>query len=182
MKLSQPKAGINLSPQADWGYLGNARVKRDGVQQSFTEIEVQEYLRCMESPAYFCKNYIKIIHIDQGLVDFEPYEYQDNMFEHFNSNRFSIVLACRQSGKYIAVCAYLLWYACFNSEKLIAILANKGSTAREMLGRISLMLENLPFFLQPGCRALNKGSIEFSHNSKLVASATSGSSIRGKSV
>ena len=182
MKLSQPKAGINVNPPADWGYLGNARVKRDGVQQSFTEIEVQEYLRCMESPAYFCKNYIKIIHIDHGLVDFEPYEYQDNMFEHFNSNRFSIVLACRQSGKSIAVCAYLLWYACFHSEKLIAILANKGSTAREMLGRISLMLENLPFFLQPGCRALNKGSIEFSHNSKLVASATSGSSIRGKSV
>lgn len=182
MKLSQPKAGINVNPPADWGYLGNARVKRDGVQQNFTEVEVQEYLRCMDSPAYFCKNYIKIIHIDYGLVDFEPYVYQENMFEHFNSNRFSIVLACRQSGKSIAVCAYLLWYACFHPEKLIAILANKGSTAREMLGRISLMLENLPFFLQPGCRALNKGSIEFSHNSKLVASATSGSSIRGKSV
>ena len=44
------------------------------------------------------------------------------------------------------------------------------------------MLENLPFFLQPGCKALNKGSIEFSNNSKIFAAATSGSSIRGQSV
>ena len=61
-------------------------------------------------------------------------------------------------------------------------LANKGATAREMLGRVTLMLENLPFFLQPGTKALNKGSIEFSNNSRILAAATSGSSIRGLSV
>jgi hypothetical protein len=51
-----------------------------------------------------------------------------------------------------------------------------------MLTRVTLALENLPLFLQPGCRALNKGSIEFSNNSRIIASATSGSSIRGMSV
>src|SRR6056300_1488020 len=61
-------------------------------------------------------------------------------------------------------------------------MANKGATAREMLGRITLMLENIPFFLQPGCKALNKGSIEFSNNSRIVSAATSTSSIRGYSV
>ena len=104
------------------------------------------------------------------------------MFQHFDDNRFSVVLACRQSGKSISSVAYLLWYALFHSEKIIAVLANKGATAREMLGRVSLMLENLPFFLQPGCKALNKGSIEFSNNSRIIAAATSGSSIRGMSV
>jgi hypothetical protein len=104
------------------------------------------------------------------------------MFDHFNDNRFSIVLACRQSGKSISSVAYLLWYALFKPEQTIAVLANKGATAREMLGRITLMLENLPFFLQPGCKALNKGSIEFSNNSRILAAATSGSSIRGMSV
>ena len=59
--------------------------------------------------------------------------------------------------------AYLLWFAIFHPEKTVAILANKGATAGEMLSRITLMLENLPFFLQPGCRALNKRSIEFSN-------------------
>jgi hypothetical protein len=51
-----------------------------------------------------------------------------------------------------------------------------------MLARVTLMMENLPFFLQPGCKALNKGSIELSNNSRIIASATSGSSIRGMSV
>jgi hypothetical protein len=163
-------------------YLGNPNVKRDGVLQAWDEKLVQEYARCMKSPSYFAKKYCKIISLDKGLVKFDLYPYQEKMFEAFNEHRFNIVLACRQSGKSISACAYLLWFALFNSEKTIAVLANKGATAREMLSRITLMLENIPFFLQPGCKALNKGSIEFSNNSRVLASATSGSSIRGLSV
>tara|TARA_Y200000002_G_scaffold376394_1_gene380169 strand:- start:1013 stop:2626 length:1614 start_codon:yes stop_codon:yes gene_type:complete len=167
---------------SEFGYLGNPSVKRDGVETQFSQKEVQEYTRCMKDPAYFARKYIKVISLDRGLVPFDLYEYQEKMFHHFNDNRFSIVLACRQSGKSISSVVYLLWYACFHPEKNIAILANKGATAREMLARVTLALENLPFFLQPGCKALNKGSIEFSNNSKIMAAATSGSSIRGLSI
>ena len=170
------------NPNQNESYLGNINVKRDGVQHQFSEAEVKEYLKCSKDPVYFCKNYLKVISLDEGLVPFDLYPYQEKMFQHFNNNRFSIVLACRQSGKSISSVGYILWYACFHSEKTIAVLANKGATAREMLSRITLMLENLPFFLQPGCKALNKGSIEFSNNSRIIASATSGSSIRGMSV
>ena len=163
-------------------YLGNVNVKRDGVQHDFTKKEIKEYVKCSKDPAYFCETYLKIISLDKGLVPFKLYPYQHQMFSHFDNNRFSIVLACRQSGKSISSVAYLLWYACFHPEKTIAILANKGAVAREMLARITLMLENLPFFLQPGTKALNKGSLEFSNNSRIIASATSGSSIRGMSV
>ena len=166
----------------EFGYLGNPNVKRDGVETSFTKEEILEYKKCLEDPSYFARKYVKIISLDEGLVPFNLYEYQENMFKHFNDNRFSIVLACRQSGKSISSVVYLLWYACFHPEKTIAILANKGAIAREMLARITLALENLPYFLQPGCKALNKGSIEFSNNSKIVANATSASSIRGLSV
>ena len=163
-------------------YLGNINVKRDGVQQQWAEHEVLEYAKCMSDPSYFARKYVKIISLDEGLVNFDLYPYQEQMFDHFNDNRFSIVLACRQSGKSISSVVYLLWYAIFHPEKTIAVLANKGATAREMLQRVTLALEHLPFFLQPGCRALNKGSIEFSNNSRIVAAATSGSSIRGMSV
>ena len=163
-------------------YLGNPQVKRDGIVTQWTEHQVREYAKCMKDPVYFAKNYAKVISLDRGLVSFDLYPYQEKMFKHFNDNRFSIVLACRQSGKSISSVAYLLWYAIFHPEKTIAILANKGATAREMLARVTLMLENLPFFLQPGCKALNKGSIEFSNNSRIIAAATSGSSIRGMSV
>ena len=164
------------------GYMGNPNVKRDGVESEFTEEEILEYSKCMQDPAYFAKTHLKVISLDDGLVPFDLYPYQEKMFHHFNDNRFSIVLACRQSGKSIGAVGFLLHYACFHPEKTIAILANKGATAREMLARITLMLENLPFFLQPGCKALNKSSIEFSNNSKIIASATSGSSIRGLSI
>ena len=164
------------------GYMGNPLVKKDGLQTSFSADEVEEYVKCMNDPIYFAEKYVKVISLDDGLVPFKPYEYQKKMFKQFNDNRFNIVLACRQSGKSISSVIYILWYVLFNSEKTVTILANKGSTAREMLSRITLALENLPFFLQPGCKALNKGSIEFSNNSKIVAAATSASSIRGLSV
>lgn len=163
-------------------YLGNAQVKRDGVQQSWTKEDIKEYQRCMKDPVYFAEKYAKVISLDKGLVPFELYPYQKDMFEHFQNNRFSIVLACRQSGKSISSCIYILWYALFHPDQTIAVLANKGATAREMLARITLALENIPFFLQPGCKALNKGSLEFSNNSRIIAAATSGSSIRGLSV
>jgi len=163
-------------------YLGNPNVKRDGVQQQWTQELLAEYKKCMHDPVYFAEKYIKVISLDKGLVNFELYPYQKRMFTHFQENRFNVVLACRQSGKSISACAYLLWFALFNPEKTIAVLANKGATAREMLSRITLMLENIPFFLQPGNKALNKGSLEFSNNSRIIASATSGSSIRGMSV
>jgi len=163
-------------------YLGNPNVKRDGVQEEWTQKKLLEYKKCMEDPSYFARTYVKIISLDKGLVPFDLYDYQEDIFDHFNDNRFSIVLACRQSGKSISSVAYLLWYALFHPEKTIAVLANKGATAREMLARVTLMLENLPFFLQPGCKALNKGSIELSNNSRIIAAATSGSSIRGMSV
>ena len=163
-------------------YLGNPNVKRDGVNQQWSTELIQEYAKCMHDPEYFTEKYIKVISLDKGLVPFNLYQYQRNMFAEFNTNRFNIVLACRQSGKSISACAYLLWYALFHSEKTIVILANKGDTAREMLSRITLMLENIPFFLQPGTKALNKGSIEFSNHSRILARATSGSSVRGLSV
>ena len=170
-----------MLPQSD-NYLGNPNVKRDGVVQEWTEDLVKEYARCMNDPIHFAEEYCKVISLDQGLVPFKLYPYQQKMFKHFEENRFNVVLACRQSGKSISACAYLLWFALFNSEKTVAILANKGATAREMLSRITLMLENIPFFLQPGSKALNKGSLEFSNNSRIIAAATSGSSIRGLSV
>lgn len=79
----------------------------------------------------------------------------------------------------ITVAAYLLHHAIFNKHKSIGILANKAATAREILSRMQRMLENLPFFLQPGVVEYNKGSVEFGNGSSIMAAATSSDSIRG---
>ena len=163
-------------------YLGNPNIKKDGIVSNFNEEQVLEYARCMKDPIHFVEKYAKIISLDRGLVPFKLYPYQKKMFRHFEENRFNVILACRQSGKSISACGYLLWFALFQPEKSIAVLANKGATAREMLARITIMLENIPFFLQPGVKALNKSNIDFSNNSRIIAAATTGSSIRGLSI
>ena len=163
-------------------YLGNPNVRGADVEHPWTKEELVEYKKCLDDPKYFAKKYCKVIHLDKGLIPFDLYPYQEKMFDSFTDHRFNIVLACRQSGKSIAVVAYLLWYAIFFGEQVVGVLANKNAIAREMLARITLMLENLPFFLQPGCTALNKGSIGFSNNSRIIAAATSSSSIRGMSL
>lgn len=162
-------------------YLGNFQVKKHGVDQPWTPDLFNEYKKCKKDVNYFIEKYVKVVHLDHGRVDFVPYPYQKNMLNNYVHNRFNITLACRQSGKSISSLAYLLWEGVFGSDKTILILANKGSTSKEMLGRITLMLENLPFFLQPGCKALNKGSIEFSNGSRIEAHATGSDSVRGKS-
>jgi hypothetical protein len=80
-------------------YNGNPKIKADGVQQNFTAHEVSEYIRCRDDVEYFCKNYVKVISLDHGLVPFELRGYQSNLVKHYSANRFSIVLAPRQSGK-----------------------------------------------------------------------------------
>ena len=73
-------------------YLGNPNVKKDGVNEEWDETKIKEYAKCMNDPAYFARTYVKIISLDQGLVNFDLYPYQEKMFEHFNDNRFSIFL------------------------------------------------------------------------------------------
>ena len=165
----------------DHSYNGNPFVKCDGVVYNYTEDETVEYLRCMTDVVYFAKDYVKVIHLDRGLCAYEPYPYQVGMLEHFRDNRFSIILSCRQSGKSITAIVHILHSAVFKADQTIAILANKRATANEMLSRITLALENLPFFLQPGCKVLNKGSIVFSNNTKIFSAATTSSSVRGQS-
>lgn len=80
------------------------------------------------------------------------------------------------------VASYLLYEAVFSEKKDIAILANKGDTATEILSRIKDMFENLPWFIKPGVREWNKRSISLTNGSKIFAAATSSSSIRGRSI
>lgn len=163
-------------------YYLNPKIKKTNVKEQYTKAQVEEYIKCANDPIYFIENYVKIITLDKGLQPFILRGYQKNLIETFHNNLKIILLSARQSGKTITTAAYILWYICFNSDKTAVILANKAPTAREILARIVNMLEELPFFLQPGVEVLNKGSVEFGNNSKIIASSTSSDSIRGFSV
>ena len=109
------------------GYLGNINVKRAGVSDEWSEEKILEYKKCTDDPAYFIQKYVKIISLDEGLVPFKLYEYQDKLINHFHDNRFNIVLACRQSGISITTCAYLLWYSLAHPPSNKAFLKHPSS-------------------------------------------------------
>jgi len=163
-------------------YYLNPSIKKIGIPEQYTSEQLQEYIKCSKDPVYFIENYVYIKSLDKGLVKFKLRGYQLDLINSYHDNNKNIVLSSRQSGKSITTAAYILWYVLFNSDKGVALLANKASLAREILSRILLMLENIPFFLQPGVKTLNKGSIEFGNNSTIMAAATSPSSIRGFSI
>jgi len=162
-------------------YLGNPNLKKAGTPINFTKKQIDEWIKCKNDPVYFAMNYIKIISLDEGLVPFEMYDFQRKILEDFHENRFNIAKLPRQTGKSTTVVAYLLYYAIFYDSVNIGILANKASTARELLSRLQLAYENLPKWMQHGVLVWNKGNVELENGSKILAASTSASAVRGMS-
>ncbi|ADO98737.1 terminase DNA packaging enzyme large subunit [Eurybiavirus PHM1] len=162
-------------------YLGNPNLKKVGTEIQFSKEQIQEYLKCKEDPVYFARNYIKIISLDEGIVPFDMWDFQEELIESFHENRFNIAKLPRQTGKSTTCVSYLLHYILFNDNVNVGILANKLSTARDLLGRLQLAYEQLPLWLQQGIVVYNKGSMELENGSKILAASTSASAVRGMS-
>ena len=163
-------------------YLGNPNLKRSGVSVNWTPELVQEYVKCKNDVVYFVTKYMKIININKGLVNFVPYPYQEQMLKTMADERYTVIATARQAGKSTTTCGFILWYIIFHADKTVALLANKGETAREILGRIQLAYQHLPKWLQQGVKEWNKGSFELENNSRVIAAATSSNNIRGFSI
>ena len=160
-------------------YLGNPNLKKAHPPSRFTKKQIEEVVKCLDDPKYFIEQYLKIVTIDKGLVPFEMYDFQRKMVDTFHDNRFTICKLPRQSGKSTIIVSYLLHYVLFNDNVNVAILANKSSTARDLLGRLQLAYEHLPKWMQQGVLNWNKGSLELENGSRIVAASTSSSAVRG---
>ena len=168
-------------PHIDDIYLGNPNLKKANTEIEFTQEQIIEFVKCKDDPVYFAKKYIKIVSLDEGLVPFDLYPFQEKLIRNFHEERFNICKMPRQTGKSTTCVSYLLHYALFNDNVNIAVLANKASTARDLLGRLQLAYENLPKWMQQGILAWNKGSLELENGSKILAASTSASAVRGGS-
>ena len=162
-------------------YLGNPNLKKANTSINFTKKQIQEFIKCKDNPVYFAREYMKIVSLDEGLVPFKLYDFQEKLIDNFHNNRFNIAKLPRQTGKSTTVISYLLHYALFNDNVKIAILANKAETSRELLSRLQLAYENLPKWMQMGVLEWNKGSMQLENGSKIIAASTSSSAVRGNS-
>ena len=162
-------------------YRDNPLLKKVGVNHQYTKEQIEEYVKCSKDPVYFCMNYIKIVNVDEGLINFKMWDFQKEMIHLFKDNRFVITKCPRQVGKTTTTVSYLLWATIFTDSQNVAVLANKGSLARDILAKYQLAYENLPQWLQQGVVTWNKGNVELENGSKVIAASTSSSAIRGGS-
>jgi hypothetical protein len=163
-------------------YNGNINLKNAGVNLRLEQWQLDEIDKCREDHQYFIETYCKIIDLDKGLVNFKMFDFQKRAIQKLIDNRFSIWKWPRQSGKSVSVASILLWYALFNFDFTIAILAHKAAQAREIMARIQRMYEELPWWMQPGVKTWNKGNVLLGNHSEIFTSATTGSGVRGRTI
>jgi len=156
-------------------------IKNVGQEVEYTPDQIKELIKCSKDILHFLK-YVKIIHPDRGRVTFEPWDYQKELFELIDNNRFVVALVARQQGKSILVAAYLLWYSMFNDDKTVGVVSNNEEGAIDILDRIKVMYEELPDWLKPGQVEYNKKTIMFENGTKIRARATSKDSFRGRTL
>lgn len=182
--MGNDNMGVTDLPDIDYKnlcYMNQERLMRAGVKLDFTQEQINEIKKCAGDIDYFVRNYVKITTLDNGVQCMNLRPYQEEFINTCFNNRFVIAMMARQMGKTTTVMAYLLHQAITRRHLRIAVLANKGDTAKEILDRIKQAYEELPYFLQVGVKEWNKNSITLGNGTKIIAAATSSGSIRGKS-
>lgn len=163
------------------GYLGNTKLKKPNVRHQYTPEQIEEYVKCAKDEVYFVKTYVKIVHVDRGIVNFDLWPFQETFISTAIRERFVVAKMPRQVGKTTTIAAMILHMVLFTENYNVAILANKEKQSKEILSRIKLAYENLPKWMQQGIVEWNKGNIELENGSKVLASSTTSSAIRGGS-
>src|SRR5574337_1276139 len=148
---------------ASSAYRGNTHLRPAGIPVEMTPQQMQEYIRCFNDINYFVERYIKIIHVDKGLISFNPYKYQTKMMKTFANQRFAVVKAPRQCGKTTAVTGFIVWSLLFKPSYAMGVMANKMPMAQ-------------------GVITWNKRSLELENNSSIFAAPTTPAGLRSKSL
>ena len=94
-------------------------------------------MKCAKDPIYFIKNYVRIVSLDEGLVPFEMYDFQEDIVNKVHNNRFVIAKLPRQTGKSTTVVSYLLHYVLFNAGCQCCHSCQQASNGKRTLHRPS---------------------------------------------
>ena len=80
-------------------FKNNTGVRKAGLKFAMTQEELNEYLKCKLSVYYFAEHYCKIKLEDGSIGQMKLRDYQKEIIKLYTENRYSILIASRQSGK-----------------------------------------------------------------------------------
>lgn len=140
----------------------------------------KELALCAKDPVYFIDNYATCVNPTHGNFPMVLQEYQEDLLKTYVDNN-TIVNAPRQSGTSLTTAMYILWYAMFNSFKTIGIISDKRQSSFHNLEMIRHAYNNLPDFLKEGIglKVNNKGAIQFTNDSMILALSCEANAMRG---
>ncbi len=159
-------------------------LKKPHVLDAYTLENIEEFKKCHASCLYFVENYLYTQHPTKGRVPFAPYEFQKDIINSFANYKDVIVTVSRQCGKTTCAAAFILWFAMFNPNSTILVVANKQVQAQEIIERIKFFYENMDEnnWLRSGIVEYNKQSIVFDNGSRIISRATTKDAGRGLSL
>lgn len=149
---------------------------------------LKEIVKCKSDIVYFAEHYF---HVVTSMVDesgaekgtrtelIKLYAKQKDLLRAMVDNKRLITLAARQSGKTTTYTIFCLWLTLFHPEKKVLLCANQLATAIQVMDRIRLAYEDLPYFLKAPVLVYNKAEMTFCNQSSIRAFSTSSSSARG---
>lgn len=145
--------------------------RKSNIVFEYTPEEFDEIKKCKADPLYFANTYAHVM-TDDGVLQVELRDYQEEIIQAFKANRFNCLMASRQIGKTVMSAVFIAWYLIFHTDKNVLAVANVASTTKEVLEKIKSVIENLPFFLKPGCISNNVMSMKFDNNCRLIGRTT----------
>lgn len=114
----------------------------------------QEIIKCTTDPIYFIQTYLTIFDQTQGtaglIVPFKLFDFQKELIHTYRNSLYVIANKYRQAGISTTTCAYIAWYVMFNSNRQVAIIADKLETARdEIMSDVVSFIADCPDWLRP---------------------------------
>ena len=162
-------------------YRGNINLRKPKLNFQYTEEELKEVIRCKKDIIYFANKYC-YLKTEKGRRQIKLRPYQEKLLKHYQDNRFNITMQSRQTGKTTTTAIFATWFTCFHVDKTFAIIANKDKIAAEVFGKVKAIIEDLPFFLKPGCYGFGPQNFSFDNGCRAVYSTATIDSIQGFSV
>lgn len=150
----------------------NPFLKRAHIKHQFSDDQLLELKRCLESPLYFFRNHYWVKTADGDEVLFDPYPYQIRILEALLENRLVIGNIGRQLGKSTIIIAFFLYNIIFFENREILLLSKTEEAAKELLVRIKFAYEKIPMWMQQGVVKNDAKTFELENKSKIKVAAT----------
>ena len=142
--------------------------------------EMQEIIKCAKSLTYFAEQCVCLC--STGYKPLKLYPKQKQILESYQDNNFTILQKTRQAGSSMLSEITALWYALFNDNKTVILMAHKLDMSRSMIFCIIEQYKKLPNYLQNPIVREDVCNIHFKNGSTISAVSSNPDSLRGYAI